>query len=42
MRRTVVIVLLVVGLAFAFSLTMTRRLISTWHPEGPPVTVPIE
>jgi len=30
--RTTVIVVVVLGLAFLFALTLTRRLISTWNP----------
>jgi len=30
--RTLVILAIVLGLAFAFAMTMTRRLISTWQP----------
>jgi hypothetical protein len=30
--RTTLIVVLVLAAAFAFSLAMTRRLISTWNP----------
>jgi thiol-disulfide isomerase/thioredoxin len=33
MRRTIVIVVGVLAVTLAFSLVMTRRLISTWHPE---------
>jgi hypothetical protein len=33
MKRTAFIVILVLTAAFVFSLVMTRRLISTWHPE---------
>jgi hypothetical protein len=30
--RTILIVVIVLGLAFIFALTLTRRLISTWNP----------
>lgn len=36
MKRTTAIVLFVLVVTFIFSLMMTRRLISTWHPEGRP------
>ncbi len=32
MVKTTLIVVVVLGLAFLFALTMTRRLISTWNP----------
>ena len=30
--KTTLIVVVVLGLAFVFALTLTRRLISTWNP----------
>lgn len=38
MKRTAIIVVVVLAAAFIFSLIMTRRLISTWHPEPAGVT----
>lgn len=40
--KTTLIVVIVLGLAFVFSLLLTRRLISTWQPEpqaAPPASV---
>jgi thiol-disulfide isomerase/thioredoxin len=39
MRRTVLIVVGVMVIALLFGVLLTRRLISTWHPEGPPGSV---
>lgn len=38
MKRTTIIVLAVLVATFIFSLMMTRRLISTWHPEVRPTS----
>ncbi len=40
MLQTLLIVIIALGLAFAFARTLTRRLISTWHPEGTAATTP--
>ena len=39
MRRTVLIVVGVMVIALVFGVFLTRRLISTWHPEGAPGSV---
>jgi len=39
--RTIVILAIVLGLAFAFAMAMTRRLISTWQPEPTAATTTV-